>query len=235
MKQEEEAMNRSCARAIRLGQSKSRISGTSKTALALGASLLILAAAASSASAATIGQVSPSTDLGCLGGVDWVQATAAGNPSYEVPSGGKTITSWSTNAWATPGEKMGFKVFRPTGAHGEYSVVGHDGPRDMAPGTTNTFAVNIPVKPGDLLGLHTTTTGPCDSNGGSRDTVDSFLGDLGDNASGMFTPNEDSLLNVSAVVTTSGGGRAAALKKCKKKHSAKARRRCKRKAKRLPV
>jgi hypothetical protein len=130
---------------------------------------------------------------------------------------------------------MEFKVFRPTGAHGGYSVVGHDGPKDLVPGTTNTFPVNIPVKPGDLLGLHTTTTGPCDSNGGSTDTVDSLFGDLGDAGSGMFTPNERSLLNVSAVVTTSGGGRAAALKKCKKKHSAKARRKCKRKAKRLPV
>jgi hypothetical protein len=211
-----------------------RISGTSKAALALGASLLILAAAASSASAATIGQVSPSTDLGCQAGFDWVQAASAGNPSYEVPSGGKTITSWSTNAWTAAGEKMEFKVFRPTGAHGGYSVVGHDGPRDLVPGTTNTFPVNIPVKPGDLLGLHTTTTGPCDSNGGSMDTVDSLFGDLGDAGSGMFTPNERSLLNVSAVVTTSGGGRAAALKKCKKKHGA-ARAKCKKKAKKLPV
>jgi hypothetical protein len=209
---------------------KPRISGTSKTALALGASLLILAAAASSASAATIGQVSPSTDLACQAGFDWVQAASAGNPSYEVPSGGKTITSWSTNAWTNAGEKMEFKVFRPTGAHGGYSVVGHDGPRDLAPGTTNTFPVNIPVKPGDLLGLHTTTTGPCDSNGASMDTVDSLFGDLGDAGSGTFTPNERSLLNVSAVVTTSGGG----TKKCKKKHTRSAqsaKKKCKKKKK----
>ena len=33
-------------------------------------------------------------------------------------------------------------------------MVGHDGPRALTPGIVNAFAVNIPVQPGDVLGLN---------------------------------------------------------------------------------
>jgi hypothetical protein len=196
--------------------------------------VVLATAAASSASAVTIGQVSPVADEGCLGGYDWVQGATVGSLSYAVPSGGKAITSWSTKAGPTAGKTMEFKVFRPTGAHGGYTVVGHDGPRNLTVDSTNTFPVNIPVKPGDLLGLHNPTTGACNSNGLSGDTDEAAFGDLADGASGMFNPDERQRLNVSAVVTTTGGGSAAALKKCKKKHGKK-RKKCLKKAKRLRI
>jgi hypothetical protein len=47
------------------------------------------------------------------------------------------------------------KMFRmnPTGTT-KFMVVGHDGPRPLAPGIVNTFPANVPVKAGDFLGFN---------------------------------------------------------------------------------
>ncbi len=95
------------------------------------------------------------------------------------------------------------KVFRPIGGL-DYSVVGHDGPRALAPSTLNTFPASIEVRPGDVLGLFTggTGTGCIYSSPGN-----SYLarnGDLSDGSSGTFTSGNpatpDNRLNISAVV-----------------------------------
>lgn len=81
---------------------------------------------------------------------DELQTSVAAGNSYVASSSG-VITSWSTQVGATPGQILGMKVYRPTGP-GTYQVVGQDGPRALNAGL-NTFAVNIPVQPGDILGI----------------------------------------------------------------------------------
>ena len=46
------------------------------------------------------------------------------------------------------------KVFRKVADPATYMVVGHDGPRPLTPGTLNTFPANVPVEPGDVLGVN---------------------------------------------------------------------------------
>jgi hypothetical protein len=70
-----------------------------------------------------------------------------------VPAGYTRVIAWSTNAAAGAGQMLEFKVLRPAGAS-MYLVVGHDGPRALTPSSLNTFAVDIPVRAGDIIGLN---------------------------------------------------------------------------------
>lgn len=124
------------------------------------AGLLVIAAFVaavftSSASAQiVVGQLAsnPGSEPGCTFGspYDEYQRTLAGGNSYVVPTAG-VLTSWSINEGLGTGA-LGMKVFRPIGI-GTYLVVGHDGPRPLSPSTLNTFAVNVPVQAGDILGI----------------------------------------------------------------------------------
>jgi hypothetical protein len=118
-----------------------------------GASMLLAMGSTASAQI-TLGQLAPATEP--AGNCEYVQpydelptAVAAGN-SYVAPSAG-VITSWSTQVGTNPEQVLGMKVYRPIGV-GTYLVVGQDGPRALASGL-NTFAVNIPVQAGDVLGI----------------------------------------------------------------------------------
>ena len=116
----------------------------------------LLMAAAPAGAAVTIGQVAPTTpSAGCGGAVgsDQVQPTVKSGNSYVVPGTG-TITSWSHNAAAGSGQQLTMKIFRKVADPATYLVVGHDGPRALAPGNLNGFPANIAVKPGDVIGLN---------------------------------------------------------------------------------
>lgn len=76
-------------------------------------------------------------------------AEAAG--SYAVPPGYSTITGWSHSAGTTAGT-LTFKVYRPTGALREFIVVAAD-TRMVTAGSVQAFPVQIPVRPGDRIGL----------------------------------------------------------------------------------
>ncbi len=82
---------------------------------------------------------------------EWQIAVSAGT-SYAVPTAG-VITAWSTNAGPAPKQRLGFKVFRPSGT-GSYLVAGQDATRMLAPSVLNTFPVSIPVQAGDIIGLY---------------------------------------------------------------------------------
>jgi hypothetical protein len=105
-----------------------------------------------------------------------------------VPAPGGVLTSWSTNAGAGIGQLLELKIFRPLGP-GLYLVVAHDGPRPLAPSALNTFAVSIPVQPGDVLGLHIPTefeSAPiaCEFNTGNPLDIQGWhQGDIGDGGS----------------------------------------------------
>jgi hypothetical protein len=79
-----------------------------------------------------------------------VQLTEAAG-TYSVPPGYGTVTAWSHSAGATAGVLI-FKVYRPTGALREFLVVGSD-TQTITAGSIQTFPVQIPVQPGDRIGL----------------------------------------------------------------------------------
>jgi hypothetical protein len=167
--------------------------------------LLGLASASTAEASTTIGQLAPGSPppTNCSPGTyDALNQTITSGNTFTVPAGGQAITSWSTNAAAGAGQMLTMKVFRKIADPATYMVVGHDGPRPLTPGTLNSFPANVPVQPGDLLGLAVV---------GSSSTACSFpvpgqpllerLGDLGDGQSAVFNlPMLGARLNVSAVV-----------------------------------
>lgn len=114
--------------------------------------MLGLFVVASASAQTTIGELAPGANpaLYCENG-PWDGApTGPAAAAYTVPSAG-VITSWSTNAGAGPGQQLTFKVYRPLGG-GNWMVVGHDGPRLLAPSAIDTFSTDIPVQAGDVIG-----------------------------------------------------------------------------------
>jgi len=219
-----------------------------KTLLGVVMAFCLLGASAPAASQATtpvtIGQLAPANPSpACSGGPnDIIQAALASGTSYVVPTDG-TITQWSTNAAAGAGQMLKMKVFRPvTGT--TYTVVGHDGARALTPSVLNTFTVSIPVKAGDLIGLNDQNA-PAHSNaclfttGQAGDVfgASAAIGDAADGSSETILPIIGGYrLNLTATLApTPTGQRAAALKKCKRKHSKRARRKCRKKANLLPA
>jgi hypothetical protein len=166
--------------------------------------LLLTASASLAAAAVTIGQLSPGPSTSCADGSDWLQPTVTSGNTYVVPSTGGitawTVTSWSHNSKAGPGQTLTMKIFRLV-AGTTYMVVGHDGPRNLTSGALNTFPASIPVKAGDILGLHSGGGGPDCVSDVPEDTALLFSGDLADGASGAFSPDPGSRLNVTAVVS----------------------------------
>jgi hypothetical protein len=114
-----------------------------------------LAGASPAAASVTIGQLAPASPPAiCGGSYDILQPTVTSGSTYVVPAGGVAITSWSTSAAAGAGQELKMKVFRKIAAPARYRVIAHDGPRPLIPGVVNEFPVDIPVQPGDVLGLN---------------------------------------------------------------------------------
>lgn len=175
------------------------------TCLALVAALLLGAAGASAKR--TLGWTPATTPLSAPcneSPFDFAQFEVA-DPlvTYTVPRSGQ-ILSWSTRAYFTEHQQLTFKVFRPIGIQ-EYTVVAAD-PRSLEPSVLNTFAVSIPVRAGDMIGLQATGAGlhhtACRVVTGAAGDIVGF--EEGDAAVGesleIFTENEGERLNVSAVL-----------------------------------
>jgi hypothetical protein len=177
----------------------------------IGSGLILAAGAASAGASVTIGQLAPGTATPNCSNVsdDWLQPTEISGTGYVVPSlppaSALAITSWSTNASANAGQRWTMKVFRQVSGS-TYMVVGHDGPRNLG-GGLNTFAANVPVKPGDLLGMNDNDGSLVSTScvfAASGDTSVFRGGNLADGASGSFTsPAANNRLNISAVVAPS--------------------------------
>ena len=74
--------------------------------------------------------------------------------TYAVPAGYGVITAWRHSTGSTPGQ-VTFKVYRPSGTR-QFLVLGSD-TQSVTPGTVHTFNVRIPVRPGDRIGISTST------------------------------------------------------------------------------
>ena len=185
-----------------------------------------LAVSASPAAAAvTIGQIGP-PPMGsgaCGNELDLIQPTVSSGNPYVVPNTGG-VTSWTVTSWTTLGggplERRALKVFRKIAEPATYEVVAHDGPQALTPGGTagNTFSTALPVRAGDVLGLHMTTTGQC-----AIDVTDSFLlatTDLGDGQSFDNFSLATGRLQVEAVVTPTSDFSRRGLKRNKRKGTA---------------
>jgi hypothetical protein len=197
--------------------------------LAVSLAMLSLAASGSLAAASvTLGQLAP----GGLGGppaasckfgpVDFPQLTVASGNSYVVPGVG-TITSWSHNAGAGPGQMLTMKVFRKVADPAVYTVIGHDGPRPLAGSLLNTFPASIPVKPGDLLGLNdanatAATPNACDFPAAGTRLVRN--GDLADGQAAGFYEESGYRGNVTAVFVPTNTFALGAVTSNKKKGTA---------------
>src|SRR5215216_2210266 len=191
-------------------------------ALATSLGALSLAASGSPATASvTIGQLAPD---GTLSQCNFAPADHA-QPAYVVPSlaSALVISSWSYNAGSGAEQMMTMKVFRRIGDPATLQVVGHDGPRPIAADSLNTFPTNVPVQPGDILGINQPTSAntacvffaPGDAN---------LLnpGNLADGESAAFSvsPSSDFRLNVSAVVGPSNSLTLGAVTRNKKNGTA---------------
>jgi Ca2+-binding RTX toxin-like protein len=118
-----------------------------RAALALAtATLASLALAAPAQADTTVGQTGG--DVTCL-----AIPTLRADTTYVVPAGGRTITSFFfQSVAANAGQQLDFLVLRAAGGS-SYTVVGKTGVVTLAgTGAVETFAANIPVQGGDILG-----------------------------------------------------------------------------------
>ena len=112
---------------------------------------------ADAAQQVTIGATGNSTrcQAGSPGPYDAVQAAAAaGGPTYAVPTGGGSITSFSTQA-GSDGGVLELEVWRPTSTANTYTLVGISPPKTLTANSLNTFSLSPPIvaQGGDLLGF----------------------------------------------------------------------------------
>jgi hypothetical protein len=186
--------------------------------------LLLAGSASSAAGSVTIGQLAPANPpSGCTGGnVDFAQPTVVSGNSYVVPNLAGAITSWSHSAFNGPGQQYTFKVWRKVGEPAKYEQVGHDGPRDLAPGVINTFPTNIPVKPGDFIGFHgAATSHACAFFVGVTGEYRTRTGNMNDGEQFDFAPFSNMFrLNISAAFEPTNTFTVAGTTRNKKKGTA---------------
>jgi hypothetical protein len=195
-----------------------------RLAVALFLAALTLAASASPAGASvTIGQTQQPLNANfCGAGFDWVQPTVTSGNPYVVPASVATgtINSWSSHANLFGGT-LTMKVFRKVADPARYIAVGHDGPHAQNLGVLNTFAgISIPVKAGDVLGLHAGTGNPGCLLIVPGDSAYNHFADLADGQSGDFQPAVNNRLNVTAVVNPSNAFTLGAITRSKRKGTA---------------
>jgi hypothetical protein len=88
--------------------------------------------------------------LGC-GSPNATLQAASPNGQYTVPSAG-VLTSWSFQADGSP-PQLKLKVGRPAGGN-NFTIVGDSPVMTMTPNALNTFPTRIPVDAGDVIGYY---------------------------------------------------------------------------------
>jgi hypothetical protein len=152
---------------------------TAALAIASFAGMLLLASGASAATV-QIGQLAPSsTDGGCIDCTNLQVETVSPAPSYEVPAGSWTLTSWSAQG-GLKGGSVKLRIFRPTAIPGQFRLVAESPLETIAAATIAIFPAEIPVEPGDRLGLQ---TGP--GIGGINDYPSTYSAPLGNRQDGV--------------------------------------------------
>jgi hypothetical protein len=143
---------------------------------ALAVALAVAGAAAGAAGGAGAGTIGAATEIAngqapdpvTVNGV-MLQSATGSTHSYAVPAGGAVITAFTHRAGPSAGS-VTFKVYRPTATAGSYTVIGSV-TQPVTAGQLATFAERIPVHPGDLLGLSSTTGLALAYDGAAADQV----------------------------------------------------------------
>ena len=176
------------------------------------AAISLIVTASPAAASETIGRLAPTPSVSCTGSTfDLLEPTVTTGTGYVVPAlppaSDLVISSWSHNAAPSPATgALTFKVFRKVADPATYTVVAHDGPRDLTPGALNTFPTKIRVQPGDVIGINSAmpASTACNFFDATEDPL-SRPGNLADNESGAFVPQSEKDINVSAVVSPDNG------------------------------
>ncbi len=200
-------------------------------------------APAASADTATIGAAaSPGSIFGGAANFAVIQRmTDPASPSFavpQVPAGGGawSVTSWGALGGAGNGSAS-LEIWRPTGTPGELQLIAIGPQQDFPTAALTTHSVNIPVQPGDHLGvLSGSGTGFSPSYGNNPPgdeaiwpnmTPGPVVGQTIGAPSSNFYPNggaSDARANVQATVTSTpavaAGGTTTKCKKKKHKRSA---------------
>jgi hypothetical protein len=108
-----------------------------------------------SANALTLGKVAPPGGGGCTSCESFQRDVAAGQPSYRVPAGIWTITSWSAQGGGSAAGQARLRVYRPTGKSGQFKLVKQSKFETIPANGHPSFATSLNVQGGDLLGLVT--------------------------------------------------------------------------------
>ena len=172
----------------------------SATALAFAVAVL-WAGPAQAATPIQLGQLSQGDPGTCGIVTNVVQAAVAGPPSYTVPSDG-VITSWSHRGNDIAPGTGRLQLWRPAGGT-NYTLVGRSEIEAFGAGVVDTFATDIPVSTGDVLGFRSDTAGTgCTGAGGVGDVVRFDGANTSDPPPGvmrdMFDAETPFRLNVSA-------------------------------------
>jgi hypothetical protein len=120
----------------------------------------LLAISPAGAVTATIGEPAPPGTFaggGCSGCTSFQVRTAATSPSYMVPPGQWTITSWSFRGGTSPGVAQ-LRVFRASGSN-QYRFIAQSANESAQADAVPTFATSIPVQGRDVIGLRTAGSG----------------------------------------------------------------------------
>ena len=135
----------------------------------IGLTVGLLLVPAASADTTTVGAAAPSSGLltsGSPGFVAIQSTTDPASPSFVVPSVPTGAGPWSVSSWGARGavnaSSASLEIWRPTSTSGEFQLIAIGPEEAFPPSVLTTHSVNIPILPGDHLGIR---SGP-DSNFG---------------------------------------------------------------------
>jgi hypothetical protein len=161
---------------------------------AVAASAVMLIGAPSASAATQIGEVFDPED--CTNGITVLQTTSPGG-SYTVPSAG-VITSWRIQTDATPPGGINFKVARPAGGN-DFTILAESAATTPMPAMTNTYAIQVPVQSGDVIGLWSGSGGNY-CRGALGYDVHLFSGNVPPGTTETFIPVASTQLDLSAML-----------------------------------
>lgn len=162
-----------------------------------------------------LGQLAPQSlgkGNGCTS-CNFIQAaTRPGATGYAVPAGSWTLTSWSSEG-GQDGGMVALRVFRPTGKPEEFSVVGMTSFEEVKAKKSPSFAVSLPVRTGDVIGISTGNAGvPVEAESGTAmDRISAFqpggisIGSLIGPSDPFMSNSSGGRLNVTAKLTSNDG------------------------------
>ena len=181
-----------------------------KGSLALALIGMAWLAPSASAQTVTIGSVAPvDTPATCFVCTTFQLATAATSPSYTVPAGSWTITSWSARGRPTEDGLGRLRVFRPIGTD-LYRLVAETPDATIAEDAAPSIPTNLPVQPGDVIGSLTHEilpipnlySGEADDDAASVATGSMMVGETaGTGGDYSYGTSSGFRVNVSAVLT----------------------------------